>query len=255
MILNKPQFYALKITNYISTTTLTPMELTNRFKELKYIEYQLEGANNRPDIKDFLDNLRKEIQDITGLKDTSGNNHFFPLTREHYIQEKVTTWVEHNFKDYTLFDKFGAFRQSLPNLSSASKPEPFTPDYAYCTNTYKHFAKEKFLFGKPFSRNDLIDNFKFFDLKSFTKITSPDTIKQTIKRGDDITCVVINDNLSSIKTIASFKGQKQEEILKDTLFYCSEHHSIFQKRKIFNENGILLSSDFYDPIKNIIEII
>jgi hypothetical protein len=245
VILNKPRFYANKITDYIGATTLTPMELTNRFKELKHIEYQLEDANNRPDIKDFLDNLRKEVKKITGLKDASGNSSFFPLTREHYIKEKVNAWVEHSFKDYTLFDKFGIFRQSSPQAA------PFTPDYAYCNNTFKHFAKEKFLFGKPFSRNDLIDNFKFFDLKSFTKITSPDTIKQTIKRGNDITCVVINDNLSSIKTIASFKGQKQKEILNDTLFYCSEHHSIFQKREIFNENG-LLSSDFYDPIKNII---
>jgi hypothetical protein len=240
--LNKPRFYANKITDYIKPTTLTPMELTNRFKELKHIEYQLEvEGRNRPDIKDFLDDLRKEIKKITGLKDASGNRSFFPLTRENYIQEKVSAWVEHSFKDYTLFDKSGIFRQSLPNLSSAQKPsliKELTPDYAYCTNTFKHFAKEKFLFGKPFSRNDLIDNFKFFDLKSFDNLRR---IDKYIEKGNDITYTVINDNLSSIKTIASFKGQK---ILNDTLFYCSEHHSIFQKREI--------SNDFYDPIKNII---
>ena len=215
------------------------MELTNRFRELKYIEYQLEDANNRPDIKDFLYKLRKEIQDITGLKDTSGNNHFFPLTREHYIQEKVTLWVEHSFKDYTLLDKFGAFRKA-PNLSTAHKPsliKELTPDYAFCNNTYRHFAKEKFLCGKPFSRSDLVDNFKFFDLKSFNNLRR---IDKYIEKGN-VSYTVINDNLSSIKTIASYKGQKIDD---NTLFYCSEHHSIFQKRDIFN--------DFYDPIKNII---
>jgi hypothetical protein len=101
-------------------------------------------------------------------------------------------------------------------------------------------VKNNFRFGKTFSKSDLVD-FKFFELKSFNNLHSR-TIDKDIIKGDNSTCVVINDNLSSIKTIASYKDQ--EKIPDHALFYCSEHHSIFQKREIYN--------DFYDPIKNII---